>query len=183
MIELKDLSRKNYPQKFFWYSKTAERNKITNAPPASARVGLMVLADNLQTITDKTGFVIKASNVFRCHQLNKMVGGSPTSAHCQGLGIDIIAVELTPEEKLKDPNKKIPKTLEEIAELIISADIIFDQILMERDKGCVHLGFSLLEKNNRLEVAYAYLKKGVWKKDVIDSKSLRLEKKPQIKKS
>lgn len=176
MIELKDLSRKNYSQKFFWYSRTAEREKITNVPPASARVGLMVLANMLQNITDKTGFVIKASNVFRCHQLNRVIGGSTTSAHCQGLAVDIIAVELTAEEKLKNPNKKIPKTLEEIADLIFSADIVFDQLLMEKDKGCVHLGFRLNDKDNRLEVAYAYFKDGVWKKDVISSKKLLLEK-------
>lgn len=164
MIQLKDLSRKNYPQKFFWYSKTAERNNITNVPPASARVGLMILADAIQQITDKTGFVIKASNVFRCHQLNRVIGGSTTSAHCQGLAVDVIAVEPTPEEKLKNPKKKIPKTLEEICDLILSSGIIFDQILMEKDKGCVHLGFKLNNKDNRHEVAYAYIEKGVWKK-------------------
>lgn len=164
MIQLKDLSRKNYPQKFFWYSKTAERNNITNVPPASARVGLMILADAIQQITDKTGFVLKASNVFRCHQLNRVIGGSTTSAHCQGLAVDVIAVEPTPEEKLKNPKKKIPKTLEEICDLILSSGIIFDQILMEKDKGCVHLGFKLNNKDNRHEVAYAYIEKGVWKK-------------------
>ena len=167
MLQLSDLSRKNYPQKFFWFSKTAERNKITNAPPASARVGLMILADNLQTITDKTGFVIIASSVFRCHQLNRMVKGSPTSAHCQGLAIDIIAVELTPEEKIKNPNKKIPKTLEEICDLILSAGIKFDQILIEKDKGCVHLGFKLNVKDNRFEIGRAYIENGVWKKKLI----------------
>lgn len=164
MIQLKDLSRKNYPQKFFWYSKTAEREKITNVPPASARVGLMILADALQKITDKTGFILKASNVFRCHQLNRVIGGSTTSAHCQGLAVDIIAVELTTEEKLKDPNKKIPKTLEEICDLILNSGIIFDQLLMEKSKGCVHLGFKLNIRDNRHEVAYAYIEKGVWKK-------------------
>lgn len=164
MIQLKDLSRKNYPQKFFWYSKTAEREKITNVPPASARVGLMILADAIQQITDKTGFVLKASNVFRCHQLNRVIGGSTTSAHCQGLAVDVIAVEPTPEEKLKNSKKKIPKTLEEICDLILSSGIIFDQILMEKDKGCVHLGFKLNNKDNRHEVAYAYIEKGVWKK-------------------
>lgn len=167
MLQLSDLSRKNYPQKFFWFSKTAERNKITNVPPASARVGLMILADAIQQITDKTGFILIASNVFRCHQLNKIVGGSPTSAHCQGLAVDVIAVEPTPEEKLKNPKKKIPKTLEEICDLILSSGIIFDQILMEKDKGCVHLGFKLNVKDNRHEVAYAYLEKGVWKKKLL----------------
>ena len=164
MIKLSDLKRKNYDYTFFWFSNTAVKNKISNVPPASALVGLMILADRLQEITDKTGFVIKASNVFRTHVLNKIIGGSPTSAHCQGLAVDIIAVEPTPEEKLKNPKKKIPKTLEEICDLILSSGIIFDQILMEKDKGCVHVGFKLNNKDNRLEVAYAYIEKGVWKK-------------------
>lgn len=167
MLQLSDLSRKNYPQKFFWFSKTAERNKITNVPPASALTGLMILADRLQEITDKTGFILKASNVFRCHQLNRLVRGSPTSAHCQGLAVDIIAVEPTPEEKLKNPKKKIPKTLEEICDLILSSGIIFDQLLMEKDKGCVHLGFKFNNKDNRHEIGHAYIENGVWRKKLI----------------
>ena len=102
--------------------------------------------------------------MFRSHKLNKIVGGSPTSAHCQGLAVDIIAVEQTPEEKLKNPKKKIPKTLEEICDVILNSGIIFDQLLIEKNQGCVHLGFKLNNKDNRHEVAYAYIEKGVWKK-------------------
>ena len=180
MIQLSDLKRKNYDYTFFWFSNTAVKNKISNVPPASALTGLMILADRLQEITDKTGFILKASNVFRSQKLNKIVGGSPTSAHCQGLAVDIIAVEATPEEKLKNPKKKIPKTLEEICDLILSSGIIFDQILMEKDKGCVHLGLKLNEKDNRFEIGFGYIEKAVWKKHLIDSKKMRLEKKPNL---
>jgi len=38
---------------------------------------------------------------------------------------------------------------------------------MERDKGCVHLGFKLNNKDNRLEVGYAYIENGVWKKKLL----------------
>jgi len=164
ILNIADLKRKNYDYTFFWFSKTAIKHKISNVPPASALTGLMLLADAIQQITDKTGFILKASNVFRSQKLNKIVGGSPTSAHCQGLGIDVIAVEPTPEEKLKNPKKKIPKTLEEICDLILSSGIIFDQLLIEKNQGCVHLGFKLNNKDNRHEVAYAYIEKGVWKK-------------------
>ena len=180
MIQLSDLKRKNYDYTFFWFSNTAVKNKISNVPPASALTGLMILADAIQQITDKTGFILKASNVFRSQKLNKIVGGSPTSAHCQGLAVDIIAVEPTPEEKLKNPKKKIPKTLEEICDLILSSGIKFDQILMEKNQNCVHLGFKLNEKDNRFEIAFAYIEKGVWKKHLIDSKKMRLEKKTII---
>ena len=177
MIQLSDLKRKNYDYTFFWFSNTAVKNKISNVPPASALTGLMILADRLQEITNKTGFILKASNVFRSQKLNKIVGGSPTSAHCQGLAVDIIAVEATPEEKLKNPKKKIPKTLEEICDLILSSGIIFDQILMEKDKGCVNLGLKSNEKDNRFEIGFGYIEKGAWKKHLIDSKKMRLEKK------
>jgi len=167
VLNLSDLKRKNYDYTFFWFSNTAIKNKISNVPPVSALTGLMILGDNVQEITDKTGFILKASNVFRSQQVNKIIGGSPTSAHCQGLAIDVIAVELTPEEKLKNPNKKIPKTLEEICDLILNSGIIFDQILMEKDKGCVHLGFKLNNKQNRFQVGYGYFKDGVWKKKLL----------------
>jgi hypothetical protein len=167
MLNIADLKRKNYDYTFFWFSNTAIKHKISNVPPASALTGLMILADNVQKITDKTGFILKASNVFRSQKINKIVGGSPTSAHCQGLAIDIIAVELTPEEKLKNPNKKIPKTLEEICDLILSSGIKFDQLLIEKNNGCVHLGFKLNNKDNRFEVAHAYIENGVWKKKLL----------------
>jgi len=167
ILNIADLKRKNYDYTFFWFSNTAVKHKISNVPPTSALTGLMLLADNVQEITDKTGFILKASNVFRSQKINKIVGGSPTSAHCQGLAIDVIAVELTPEEKLKNPKKKIPKTLQEICDLILSSGIKFDQILMEKDKGCVHLGFKLNSKESRLEVGYAYIENGVWKKKLL----------------
>ena len=63
MIQLSDLKRKNYDYTFFWFSNTAVKNAISNVPPASALVGLMILADKLQDITNKTGFIIKASSV------------------------------------------------------------------------------------------------------------------------
>jgi hypothetical protein len=167
MLNIADLKRKNYDYTFFWFSNTAVKHKISNVPPASALTGLMLLADNVQEITDKTGFILKASNVFRSQKINKIVGGSPTSAHCQGLAIDVIAVELTPEEKLKNPKKKIPKTLQEICDLILSSGIKFDQLLIEKNNGCVHLGFKLNNKDNRFEVAYAYIENGVWKKKLL----------------
>jgi hypothetical protein len=83
------------------------------------------------------------------------------------LAIDVIAVELTPEEKLKNPNKKIPKTLQEICDLILSSGIKFDQLLIEKNNGCVHLGFKLNNKDNRFEVAHAYIENGVWKKKLL----------------
>ena len=165
MLNIADLKRKNYDYTFFWFSNTAVKHKISNVPPASALTGLMLLADNVQEITNKTGFILKASNVFRSQKINKIVGGSPTSVHCQGLAIDVIAVELTPEEKLKNPNKKIPKTLQEICDLILSSGIKFDQLLMEKDKGCVHLGFAF--KKNRFQVGYGYVENGVWKKKLL----------------
>jgi hypothetical protein len=167
ILNIADLKRKNYDYTFFWFSNTAIKHKISNVPPTSALTGLMILADNVQEITNKTGFILKASNVFRSQKINKIVGGSPTSAHCQGLAIDIISVELTAEEKLKNPNKKIPKTLQEICDLILSSGIKFDQLLIEKNNGCVHLGFKLNNKDNRFEVAYAYIENGVWKKKLL----------------
>ena len=167
ILNIADLKRKNYNYTFFWFSNTAIKNKISNVPPPSALTGLMLLADNVQEITDKTGFILKASNVFRSQKINKIVGGSPTSAHCQGLAIDIIGVELTQEEKLKNPKKKIPKTLQEICDLILSSGIVFDQLLMEKNKGCVHLGFKLNNKDNRLEVGYGFIKNGAWEKQLL----------------
>ena len=73
MIELKDLRRKNFEPKNFWYSKTAEKNNISNVPPQSALVGLMKLADTLQFIRDKIDIPLIISNAYRSHQLNRLI--------------------------------------------------------------------------------------------------------------
>ena len=72
------------------YSTTATRRGIDNTPNDEQ-------LDNMETIAEKVfeplrewvGGAIKINSFFRCPELNKAIGGSSKSQHCQGQAIDI----------------------------------------------------------------------------------------------
>ena len=72
------------------YSITATRREIDNTPNDEQ-------LDNMETIAEKVfeplrewvGGPIKINSFFRCPELNKAIGGSSKSQHCQGQAIDI----------------------------------------------------------------------------------------------
>jgi len=72
------------------YSTTATRRGIDNTPNDEQ-------LDNMETIAEKVfeplrewvGGAIKINSFFRCPDLNKAIGGSSKSQHCQGQAIDI----------------------------------------------------------------------------------------------
>ena len=72
------------------YSTTATRREIDNTPNDEQ-------LDNMETIAEKVfeplrewvGGPIKINSFFRCPDLNKAIGGSRKSQHCQGQAIDI----------------------------------------------------------------------------------------------
>ena len=72
------------------YSITATRRGIDNTPNDEQ-------LDNMETIAEKVfeplrewvGGAIKINSFFRCPELNKAIGGSSKSQHCQGQAIDI----------------------------------------------------------------------------------------------
>ena len=72
------------------YSTTAMRREIDNTPNNEQ-------LDNMETIAEKVfeplrewvGGAIKINSFFRCPELNKAIGGSSKSQHCQGQAIDI----------------------------------------------------------------------------------------------
>ena len=160
MLTLKDLKRPHFEPKDFWYSKTAEKNNISNVPPLSALTGLMVLADKLefirQTLIDKGyDLPIILTSVFRCHQLNRLVNGSPNSAHMQGCASDLLLKGKTPKET---------------CDLILKTGVVFDQMLIEKDT--LHFGIKIKEEQNRLEIAIAKFnpKTKKWELDYLTNK-------------
>ena len=72
------------------YSTTAMRREIDNTPNDKQ-------LDNMETIAEKVfeplrewvGGAIKINSFFRCPELNKAIGGSSKSQHCQGQAIDL----------------------------------------------------------------------------------------------
>ena len=48
------------------------------------------LVEKLQQLRDEVGFPIQISSGYRCKAHNRVIGGHPSSSHCEGLAIDAL---------------------------------------------------------------------------------------------
>jgi hypothetical protein len=71
-------------------SNTATRLNIDNTPDSYQLSNMGILTDNIfEPLRQWVGGPIKINSFFRCENLNKAIGGSSRSQHCQGRAIDI----------------------------------------------------------------------------------------------
>lgn len=117
-------------------SQTAKRLGIENIPNEAQLLAMkMVAEDCFEPIRAWYGKPLTISSFFRCDALNKSIGGSKTSQHCQGKAIDI-------DTGNKEENEKIF----EWAKL----NLKYDQLINEYDFSWVHISFDI--GHNRNEV-------------------------------
>jgi zinc D-Ala-D-Ala carboxypeptidase len=91
MINLEDKipGAESFKYKEFTRSTFAIRKGINNIPNAKQWYNIEKLAVNiLQPVRNQFG-MIKITSGFRTIELNKLIGGSPTSNHCRGEAADI----------------------------------------------------------------------------------------------
>lgn len=92
---------KHFQLNEFVVSAMAKANKIDNTPTESATRHINEMVDNLLDPLREAWAVycanehigtpaLRVLSGYRCPQLNKMVGGSPTSAHAAGYAADIV---------------------------------------------------------------------------------------------
>lgn len=121
-----------FPRKRLEFSATATAKKINNTCPANLLPNLIELAWTLDKIEKalKAKYGQKAAlNVncaFRCDELNRSVGGSPTSAHRLAFAADITCNVINAYE---------------LAVFIFKMGIPFDQIIQEFGRW-VHVGLA-----------------------------------------
>ena len=71
-------------------SATALRLSIDNTPNEYQLQNMEIVAKNVfEPLRKAVGGAIKINSFFRCEDLNKAIGGSSRSQHCQGRAIDI----------------------------------------------------------------------------------------------
>ena len=73
-------------------SDTAKKYGINNFPDATILSHLQQLINFLNPLREAWGSAIKVSSGYRCDKLNRFVGGSKTSSHLIGYGVDLIPV-------------------------------------------------------------------------------------------
>ena len=118
-------------------SETAERDGIDNTAPLEVIDNLRRLAEGLEAVQALLGAPLDISSGYRSPALNRVVGGSPTSQHSQGLAADFVCAAFgTPLD---------------IAATIQASDIEFDQCILEYGRW-VHLSFSAAPRGRMLSI-------------------------------
>lgn len=116
-------------------STTADARGIKNTPMLQETGNLKALADNvLDPLREWYGKPIYVNSGYRCPQLNRMVGGKPTSQHLKGEAADITTGS-------KEENRKLFA--------YIRANLTFDQLIDEKDFSWVHVSFKRNGENRK----------------------------------
>jgi len=123
-------------------SATAQQNGVSNDPNAAQLANMRVLAERVfEPIRTHFNVPIYISSFFRTEEVNRLVGGSPTSDHMTGRSVDI------------DMDGRPGPTNAEIFHYI-RENLEFDQLIWElgndTNPGWVHVSYR--EGNNRNQV-------------------------------
>ena len=105
------------------FSEIALRNGLSNAPDQITIGNLTRLAQLLEKVRALLNRPIHINSAYRSLNVNKLVGGQPSSQHCLGCAADIKVGGMTPDLVMK---------------AIIHSDIQYDQIIREFDSW-VHI--------------------------------------------
>jgi len=109
-------------------SATAQANRIDNSPGVRHLANLLHLAETLEQVRMLLGnSPIIVSSGYRSPDLNRLVGGSDTSSHSQGLAADFTCPRFG--------------SVRQVCEAIRDSGIQFDQLIYEQgNTEWVHLG-------------------------------------------
>lgn len=112
----------------FTRSDVAARYRIDNSPGPEILANLMVTALGCAQVRELVLRPIWITSGYRCPALNShpLIRGSATSAHLTGQAADIAAEGLAAMG---------------LAQAIRDSRIAFDQLILEGDRGIVHVGF------------------------------------------
>ena len=121
-------------------SETAKRKGISNMPTPEHIENFKKLAENVfQPIRDHFGVPIHISSGYRSKALNKAIGGSLSSQHCQGEAIDIDM------DGTSITNKQIFD--------FIKDNLVFDQMIWEfgtdKNPDWVHVSYESTGKQRK----------------------------------
>ena len=119
--------------------------EVYNIPSHEAIANLKKVCVWLEVLRARAGGPIRINSGYRSPQLNKKIGGVPTSNHLTGCAVDI--------------------RVEDMEQLIRYAAILldyadeshqqFDELLIERNRyGAIWLHFAVRAKGNRRKVAF-----------------------------
>jgi len=115
-------------QNFTWKemtgSVTAERYSMDNYPGAEEREAIEYLVrELLQPLREYYGKAIRINSGYRCPQLNRRVGGVPTSQHLRGEAADC----------------SVAGNIATLYKALKASGLVFDQAIVYRKRNFLHL--------------------------------------------
>ena len=119
-------------------SETAEKNQINNTPSVEVEQNIEKLLEVLDGLREHYGKPIKITSGYRCAELNKLVGGSPTSAHVIGSVADLQPVRRSFEEFKAS-----------VLEWLDTSGVGFGQCIIERSKSAQWVHFGLYNRKGQ----------------------------------
>jgi len=133
-------------------SQTATRMGLNNIPGEQHTENLRLLCERvLQPIRSHYNKVVTVSSGYRDIILNRRLGSSDSSQHCQGMAADIEIFDL--------PNNELSDWVKE--------NLMFDQLILEYfdpsegpNSGWVHISYNPTISLNRKEYLIAFKKNG-----------------------
>ncbi|WP_337659611.1 D-Ala-D-Ala carboxypeptidase family metallohydrolase [Butyricimonas virosa] len=118
----------NFTLEEFTRSDKAKELGITNEPGDKELAALRVLVSRtIQPLRDALGVAIHVNSGYRCPELNKAVGGVPTSQHQKGEAADL----------------SINGKASDILEALENNNIPFDQAILYRKQNFLHVSLKL----------------------------------------
>lgn len=122
------------------YSATARKMGIINVPDEAQRENLRKLVENLlDPIRERWGKPIFVTSGFRCHELNKAVGGVRNSEHLTGCAVDITLNSKVDNERLFKMIRK-------------QDDLEWRQLINEGKGRWIHISYN--ESDNKKQVLF-----------------------------
>lgn len=106
----------NFTLEEMTFSQTAARRGIDNTPTPEHFRNLRRLCALLEDVRDVCATPVRITSGYRCEELNRAVGGAKNSQHLTGCAADIKCIGLP---------------IEETMQIIIEADLSYDQLIME----------------------------------------------------
>lgn len=119
-------------------SPTASARGISNMPPPEIAQRLKATAEALEAVRTLLGHPLRISSGYRGPEVNRLVGGAKTSAHCLGYAIDFVCPEFgSPYE---------------VCLKIWKSDLQFDQLIHEYGRW-THISFDPRMRRQPLTIA------------------------------
>jgi len=120
-------------------SVTACRNGIVNRPGTPERVAIeRLVKELLQPLRDIYGKPIRISSGYRNAELNRLVGGVPSSQHLKGEAADCV----------------VKGSITGLYLVLMESELVFDQAILYRERNFLHLSLREKGMNRRKVIVY-----------------------------